>query len=123
MLRLPPRAKRTDTLFPYTTRFRSALRPRHHAARRTMNERDRRAPVTLARNAPVAQAPHGRALAPALMLGARDDGRFGFVDRHAVEEVAVHELAGAGIGFVRSEERRVGKECISTCRSRWSPYP
>src|SRR3546814_10201729 len=24
-------------------------------------------------------------------------------------------------GF-RSEERRVGKECVSTCRSRWSPY-
>src|SRR3546814_11631014 len=24
---------------------------------------------------------------------------------------------------VRSEERRVGKECVSTCRSRWSPYP
>src|SRR3546814_1026722 len=30
---------------------------------------------------------------------------------HAVEVVAV-----------RSEERRVGKECVSTCRSRWSPY-
>src|SRR3546814_16868925 len=33
-----------------------------------------------------------------------------------------------GIGIVmmavavRSEERRVGKECVSTCRSRWSPY-
>src|SRR3546814_12955799 len=26
-------------------------------------------------------------------------------------------------GFRRSEERRVGKECVSTCRSRWSPYP
>src|SRR3546814_9414151 len=27
------------------------------------------------------------------------------------------------ITFVRrSEERRVGKECVSTCRSRWSPY-
>src|SRR3546814_17855720 len=26
----------------------------------------------------------------------------------------------ASIG--RSEERRVGKECVSTCRSRWSPY-
>ena len=26
-----------------------------------------------------------------------------------------HELS-------RSEERRVGKECVSTCRSRWSPY-
>src|SRR3546814_14292005 len=31
-----------------------------------------------------------------------------------------------GIGCVersdRSEERRVGKECVSTCRSRWAPY-
>src|SRR3546814_13360308 len=25
-------------------------------------------------------------------------------------------------GETRSEERRVGKECVSTCRSRWSPY-
>src|SRR3546814_21149274 len=25
--------------------------------------------------------------------------------------------------FFRSAERRVGKECVSTCRSRWSPYP
>src|SRR3546814_20256130 len=25
-------------------------------------------------------------------------------------------------GGERSEERRVGKECVSTCRSRWSPY-
>src|SRR3546814_2393134 len=25
-------------------------------------------------------------------------------------------------GLYRSEERRVGKECVSTCRSRWSPY-
>src|SRR3546814_16881445 len=30
-----------------------------------------------------------------------------------------------GLNFMRlarSEERRVGKECVSTCRSRWSPY-
>src|SRR3546814_4645422 len=27
-----------------------------------------------------------------------------------------------GIRPNRSEERRVGKECVSTCRSRWSPY-
>src|SRR3546814_5343331 len=27
-----------------------------------------------------------------------------------------------GCGSGRSEERRVGKECVSTCRSRWSPY-
>src|SRR3546814_19811537 len=25
-------------------------------------------------------------------------------------------------GKIRSEERRVGKECVSKCRSRWSPY-
>src|SRR3546814_17671801 len=29
----------------------------------------------------------------------------------------VGDVAGA-----RSDERRVGKECVSTCRSRWSPY-
>src|SRR3546814_6614540 len=28
----------------------------------------------------------------------------------------------AGMFHERSEERRVGKECVSTCRSRWSPY-
>src|SRR3546814_4962024 len=30
--------------------------------------------------------------------------------------------AGAAEDDERSEERRVGKECVSTCRSRWSPY-
>src|SRR3546814_20587803 len=28
---------------------------------------------------------------------------------------------GANLGFFRSEVRRGGKECVSTCRSRWSP--
>src|SRR3546814_14456794 len=40
------------------------------------------------------------------------------------------EAAQASIGattlsfaiFARSEERRVGKECVSACRSRWAPY-
>src|SRR3546814_17391374 len=27
------------------------------------------------------------------------------------------------VRHVRSEERRVGQECVSTCRSRWWPYP
>src|SRR3546814_18275446 len=32
-------------------------------------------------------------------------------------------LAGADAAvLIRSEERRVGKECVSTCRSRWWPY-
>src|SRR3546814_16441090 len=34
----------------------------------------------------------------------------------------VIELTGSRSKLVRSEERRVGKECVSTCRSRWSPY-
>src|SRR3546814_4456187 len=33
----------------------------------------------------------------------------------------IRAVPGAGLE-VRSEERRVGKECVSTCRSRWSPY-
>src|SRR3546814_12580107 len=32
-------------------------------------------------------------------------------------------LISLGKSCFRSEERRVGKECVSTCRSRWSPYP
>src|SRR3546814_14171545 len=31
-------------------------------------------------------------------------------------------LPPAQCADARSEERRVGKECVSTCRSRWSPY-
>src|SRR3546814_7684806 len=37
-----------------------------------------------------------------------------------VAEMNLDELAGDECQ--RSEERRVGKECVSTCRSRWSPY-
>src|SRR3546814_4935991 len=34
----------------------------------------------------------------------------------------INEALAIGQGQTRSEERRVGKECVSTCRSRWSPY-
>ena len=42
-------------------------------------------------------------------------------------DLILGELAGRTVsevpfGSVRSEERRVGKECTATCRSRWSPY-
>src|SRR3546814_13607657 len=47
--------------------------------------------------------------------------------RNAVNDTVHAELRDAltaieGDDAVRSEERRVGKECVSTCRSRWSPY-
>src|SRR3546814_15111202 len=35
-------------------------------------------------------------------------------------KMQVRGIGAAALG--RSEERRVGKECVSTCRSRWSPY-
>src|SRR3546814_14895272 len=49
---------------------------------------------------------------------------------HGARESALQAIAMGAYDFYqkpidideRSEERRVGKECISTCRSRWSPY-
>src|SRR3546814_10500743 len=38
-----------------------------------------------------------------------------------VEQIGAADIAGFGIRQ-RSAERRVGKECVSTCRSRWSQY-
>src|SRR3546814_20900822 len=35
---------------------------------------------------------------------------------------AVEQYGDVALFLCRSEERRVGKECVSTCRSRWSPY-
>src|SRR3546814_14200699 len=55
-------------------------------------------------------------------------------ERLAYDEIFANQLAlmlvrassrkrkGVPLKGDRSEERRVGKECVSTCRSRWSPY-
>src|SRR3546814_1568917 len=47
------------------------------------------------------------------------------VTPEALTRIMDKEIVGFGELFrwlSRSEERRVGKECVSTCRSRWSPY-
>src|SRR3546814_12417238 len=44
------------------------------------------------------------------------------VAEHAVEAGRALPILSAALAAQRSEERRVGKECVSTCRSRWSPY-
>src|SRR3546814_9832787 len=64
------------------------------------------------------------------------DGIFGTYDRAAVQRglqvykevcsachslTQVHYRPLPSLGY-RSDERRVGKECVSTCRYRWSPY-
>src|SRR3546814_13800694 len=40
----------------------------------------------------------------------------------ALPTIVVREITYTEPAVKRSEERRVGKECVSTCRSRWSPY-
>src|SRR3546814_4643206 len=39
-------------------------------------------------------------------------------DKQKLKDILTSDLSDPA----RSEERRVGKECVSTCRSRWSPY-
>src|SRR3546814_10951069 len=55
----------------------------------------------------------------------RDDRFQGSPPVLARRRLRTLQLASAKLGLrlARSEERRVGKECVSTCRSRWSPYP
>src|SRR3546814_11405846 len=108
MIRRPPRSTRTDTLFPYTTLFRSVDRRKEDEIRATE-------------------------LAPFKIL--IDDGieslmmahvRYTTVDTQpaSLSKRWIGEILRDELGFrnaIRSEESRVGKECVSTCRSRWSP--
>src|SRR3546814_12310438 len=109
MIRRPPRSTRTDTLFPYTTLFRSPqVPPRPQAAQGGTREN---------------QAFFGAAAGAAGLAGAAAAAGFTWPfdmiePRTSFEKVdRLREIA-----LLRSEERRVGKECVSTCRSRWSPY-
>ena len=43
-------------------------------------------------------------------------------DIAAVDRLSLDIADGELLVLVRSEERRVGKECFVPCRSRWSPY-
>src|SRR3546814_16893087 len=102
MIRRPPRSTRTDTLFPYTTLFRSLYGLGMLPAGRT---------TILAFTMPLWLLPMS-----ALVLHERLSG---------------WKLAGLCIGLTglgvlvggRWEERRVGQACVRTCRSRWSQLP
>src|SRR3546814_15576241 len=123
MIRQPPRSTRTYTLFPYTTLFRSqdiAELP-GIAGVGVLGEEA----ATLAERRPVGvDADHGAEVG-ALHLEAGgvvhlvglDDAGFGVLQRPH----HTRQHGGAALQ-ARSEERRVGKECVSTCRSGWSQY-
>src|SRR3546814_13732583 len=48
-------------------------------------------------------------------------GGLGWAEAGKAGRLEMIDEAGHQRRFGRSEERRVGKECVSTCRSRWSP--
>src|SRR3546814_14541520 len=61
------------------------------------------------------------AMALAQFIGA--GFRRGARDQELAKQVVESKPGAVEVGPTeRSEERRVGKECVSTCRSRWSPY-
>src|SRR3546814_19637338 len=62
----------------------------------------------------------GRAIPRTRDRGVVHPRRFGIA--FGVDELVAVALRGRDTGIGRSEESRVGKEWVSTCRSRWSPY-
>src|SRR3546814_18298139 len=54
----------------------------------------------------------------------RPEDRFFYLSNVNMENAGMGATFGTHYNYnrTRSEERRVGKECVSTCRSRWSPY-
>src|SRR3546814_2054105 len=99
MIRRPPRSTRTDTLFPYTTLFRSqAVHARMHA-RET-------AAVGVDRQVAARRDPPARHEAPALALGAEAEifEEQDRVDREGVVELQRVHVGGAVARLRRSEE-------------------
>src|SRR3546814_12963877 len=122
MIRRPPRSKRTDTLFPYTTLFRS------------WNEtNEERVVLLLDFNRPMRLG--GRLVTwlffQIMKLTAfyqepkrniRDfESRLEGAAKRANENLERNASAPAPDRQTRSEARRVGKECVRTCRYGWSP--
>src|SRR3546814_13510813 len=116
MIRRPPGSTRTDTLFPYTTLFRSLLSLDPDRLLHNFREG-----AGLTPRAPVYGGWEARGIAGhslghylsacALMHAQTGDAAVRDRITHIVAELAE-----------RSEERRVGKECVSTCKSRCWPY-
>src|SRR3546814_19899519 len=122
MIRRPPRSTRTDTLFPYTTLFRSAhldvLKGRVDAALERAGLDHLVVPsgtvhyqVFDDRDYPYAVNPQFKSWLPLT----RNPGSWLVYtpgSKPRLVYLPPHD---------RSEERRVGQECVRTCISRWSP--
>src|SRR3546814_18201655 len=114
MIRRPPRSTRTDTLFPYTTLFRSSWRealPTQWLA--TLPFRKAPPLITVLKDLPTPYRRQMDVAPPQASYHGHSaiymQGLAGHVSRLLTRQIG------------RSEERRSGKECVSTCISRWSP--
>src|SRR3546814_15675676 len=119
MIRRPPRSTRTDTLLPDTTRFRSGEVDR---LRCLLGAEVLQGPLCGGQFALEVLCPPGggdRLGAELFDLGG--EGRGGGLQRLGGGAV-LGQRALELLELARSEERRVGKECVRTCRSRWSRY-
>src|SRR3546814_20916618 len=113
MIRRPPRSTRTDTLFPYTTLFRS--RQGGAAILGTaFLVKSGIWPLSfwLSRTYAAAAPPVAALFAIMTKVGT-----------YVILRLTSLLFGNASRGVARSEERRAGKEGVSTCRSRWSPVP
>src|SRR3546814_11300987 len=135
LIRRPPRSTRTATLFPYTTLCRSrrgeveddrivggGLEDVHHrgAAFDAEIELGGREGFGAVFEAPVG-AGQARGIV-AQLLRAVDRDLLDLWHLHAEDDAAPRGTDRVVTMDDRSEERRVGKECVSTFSSRWSPY-
>src|SRR3546814_17161419 len=123
MIRRPPRSTRTDTLFPYTTLFRSEnpaafRRPDEGAGvgRRAAQPRNRRL-LPFDRPDPAARLWPDRGGAGHKLQPPRGRAQDGY-GRAAVDEHRSSDRRRRR-NLRRSEERGVGKEWVRTCRTRW----
>src|SRR3546814_12326030 len=119
MIRRPPRSTRTDTLFPYTTLFRSPSldQEARHAPAAERLQRSGKIDASVARGID----PDHRDPRPFHPPGCR--GIRVRTPENPCRHVAsgAHEPCAGGDAesAVRSEAGRVGKERVSTCRFRW----
>src|SRR3546814_18989986 len=104
-----PRSTRPDSLLPYTCLFRSAAMGFKVSCEAAIT----RAPSLASARRSDACSPLGRS--ERIVQSLRSAGS-GVLRVNSVMLATVAHL------WPRSEERRVGKECVSTCRSRWSTY-
>src|SRR3546814_20045288 len=115
MIRRPPRPTRTDTLFPYTPLFRSRQAARAALLGDRIPEPE---PGQAPRQPPLLPAPRRADGAP----DPRPAVRAGLHHRRRPPAPGRRgRQAGIGAEQPSSEERRVGEECVSTCKDRRSP--